>query len=300
MTICIAAICERGRAIIACGDRQLGINITSADFDDGKWHQIYPGWIVGIAGTVVNAVDVLKHGTRMAGEMESNSAWDVQSAIAKAYRQARLRTAEAKFLSNRGWTLDDFRNLGAAKLPPSTYATIDAQISFFDFSADLILGGFGEGDGTASILTVTNPGLCNDQTRLGFWCIGSGATAAQMSLFSREYSWSFSAPQAAYYVYEAKVAAEKATGVGKTTDLHLIRPGKDGPLTVISIQSQTMKKLEEIRGQLALGEYNSEHHRSLMEANEFMILRSSVYCGPVLRHPAGPIQAANFRSAVAF
>jgi hypothetical protein len=25
-----------------------------------------------------------------------------------------------------------------------------------------------------------------------------------------------------------------------------------------------------------------------------------VYCGPILRHPAGPIQAANFRSAVAF
>jgi hypothetical protein len=27
---------------------------------------------------------------------------------------------------------------------------------------------------------------------------------------------------------------------------------------------------------------------------------NAVYCGPVLRHPAGPIQAANFRSAIAF
>ena len=27
---------------------------------------------------------------------------------------------------------------------------------------------------------------------------------------------------------------------------------------------------------------------------------STVYCGPVLRHSAEPIQAANFRSAVAF
>jgi hypothetical protein len=26
----------------------------------------------------------------------------------------------------------------------------------------------------------------------------------------------------------------------------------------------------------------------------------AVYCGPVLRHLAGPIQAANFRSAIAF
>ena len=28
--------------------------------------------------------------------------------------------------------------------------------------------------------------------------------------------------------------------------------------------------------------------------------RGAVYCGPVLRHSAGAIQAANFRSAVAF
>jgi patatin-like phospholipase/acyl hydrolase len=27
---------------------------------------------------------------------------------------------------------------------------------------------------------------------------------------------------------------------------------------------------------------------------------SELYCGPVLRHPAGPIQAANFRSGIAF
>ena len=138
--------------------------------------------------------------------------------------------AEAKYLSSRGWTLDDFRNFGAAKLPPTTYATIDAQLSVFDFKVELILAGFGEGDDTASILTVTNPGVCTDQTKLGFWCIGSGATAAQMSLFAREYSWSFSGPKAAYYVYEAKVAAEKATGVGQTTDIYLIRPAKSGTL----------------------------------------------------------------------
>ena len=29
-------------------------------------------------------------------------------------------------------------------------------------------------------------------------------------------------------------------------------------------------------------------------------LNETLYCGPVLRHSAGPIQAANFRSTVAF
>jgi 20S proteasome alpha/beta subunit len=275
MTICIAAICERGRGIIVCGDREIGINITSAEFDDGKWHQLYRGWNIGFAGTVPNAIEALKCASRMEADLESKSAWDVQHAIAGAYQTARLRVAETKFLFNRGWTLEEFRNVGSTKLPPNVYATIDTQISIFDFEAELILAGFGEGEDHASILTVTNPGLCRDQTKLGFSCIGSGATAAKMSLFAREYSWSFSGPKAAYYVYEAKVAAEKATGVGETTDMYLMRPGKDGVIIPIAIQSETMDKLKEIRSELAPREYRTEHHQMLMQTDEFAFFRNS-------------------------
>jgi hypothetical protein len=35
-------------------------------------------------------------------------------------------------------------------------------------------------------------------------------------------------------------------------------------------------------------------------ANPSLTPHPVVYCGPVLRHPAGPIQAANFRLAIAF
>jgi hypothetical protein len=33
---------------------------------------------------------------------------------------------------------------------------------------------------------------------------------------------------------------------------------------------------------------------------ETIVAWNRVYCGPVLRHPAGPIQAANFRLAITF
>ena len=44
-------------------------------------------------------------------------------------------------------------------------------------------------------------------------------------------------------------------------------------------------------------EYIKRRH---LAQNEFTLLHHQVYRGPVLRHSAEPIQAANFRSAVAF
>jgi hypothetical protein len=38
--------------------------------------------------------------------------------------------------------------------------------------------------------------------------------------------------------------------------------------------------------------------QSVASAN--ILCMSTLYCSPVLRHPAGLIQAANFRSAIAF
>jgi hypothetical protein len=44
--------------------------------------------------------------------------------------------------------------------------------------------------------------------------------------------------------------------------------------------------------------------KDLKKANAILLnqekQRSRMYCGPVLRHPAGPIQAANFRLAITF
>ena len=44
---------------------------------------------------------------------------------------------------------------------------------------------------------------------------------------------------------------------------------------------------------LVYSDYQSQTPRAVQ-------LAEKLYCGPVLRHPAGPIQAANFRSAIAF
>jgi 20S proteasome alpha/beta subunit len=120
-----------------------------------------------------------------------------------------------------------------------------------------------------SILTVSNPGVCVDHSKLGFWCIGSGSTAAQMSLFNRDYSWNLPVEHAAYYLLEAKIFAERATGVGEKTDLVLIRK----QLQPIVIQSATFKILRDVHGELQRKTFDPQHQTRLTNTNEFKAFR---------------------------
>lgn len=271
MTICIAALCEAGRGLILACDRELGIEITSAEFDDGKFDSPFRNWFAGFSGNVSNATEILNTAARKDRAPPSLASYDVIAAIEKAYREVRLEKAEARFLANRGWTLKEFKAEGAQKMPPSAYATIDAQISMLNMDADLLVAGFGPDNEGSSIFTITNPGTHADHTQLGFWCIGSGATAAQMSLFERGYSFRFSAEKAAYYVWEAKRSTERATGVGRITDLYLQRPNQ----TAIPLQNDAQKLMDKIREELRPKEFESEHAKALSDLPEFTMFRQS-------------------------
>jgi hypothetical protein len=222
MTICISAICEAGAATINIGDEQVGVGFTAGELGRTKWDDLCSGWVAGFAGALNNANEVIELARLYAREIDSSAdVSEVRHLLEKSYKAARMSRVEAEFLAPRGWTLEEFKDHGRAKLPEATYANIDARISLFDFNADLIVSGWGKGDTYAAVLTIKNPGVCQDHSRLGFWCIGSGATAAQMSLFSRNYSPDMSVEEAAYYAVEAKIAAEKASGVGGRIDAFL-------------------------------------------------------------------------------
>jgi hypothetical protein len=273
MTICIAAICDKGHGIVLASDRELGINFTSAEFPDGKFIPLFQKnslqWAAGIAGAVSNAIEVIAAVRRRESSLETKDSFAIKGVVEEGYREARLHVAEGKYLASRGLTLKEFRAAGVKELPATTYANIDAQIAYFDFEADLIIAGFGDEMGP-TILTVTNPGICTDHTKLGFWCVGSGSPAAQMSLFARSYSWLATPEAAAYSLLEAKINAEHAVGVGTTTDIHLIRKGAS---QTVQIQPSTMKVMRDMYEELKPKPFGETHQTKLMNANEFKIFR---------------------------
>jgi hypothetical protein len=269
MTICIAAICDGGRTIAFAADKEVGIGYTSGDLIDGKFHNLYHDWSIGIADSVTSAMDVIGGAYKLRPTLPSLSVDDVRSGVERSYRDARMRKAEALYLANRGWTLKEFIDAGWTKLPISTYATIDSQISGFDFRVDVIVAGFGEGDPGPSIFTVRNPGISIDHTKIGFWCIGSGTPAAQMSLFSRGYSPICGAEEAAYYLLEAKINAENATGVSGTTHIHLAKKG----IVPITLGNETLGKMRGVFEDLKPKPFEQTHYKVFSGADEFQMLR---------------------------
>jgi hypothetical protein len=273
MTICIATICDSGSTIILAGDKEVGVGFTSAEFPGSKFGLLFENWSIGIAGDVPNALDVYNATVRRRGKLPSLASYDVRVAVEDSYREARLHQAEAKCLANRGWTIKDFIDHGISKLPPSTYANIDAQIATFNFNTDLIFAGFGEDETLPSIYTITNPGVCADHSKLGFWCVGSGSPAAQLSLFARNYSADLPAETATYFAYEAKLQAERATGVGRTkTDIYLVRKNKKPPTF---IGEKTMNSLATIWDELKPKQFESSHLTTLQMYKEFAEFRQT-------------------------
>jgi 20S proteasome alpha/beta subunit len=279
MTICIMAVCESGKAIVSASDREFGIDYTSAEFEDAKIHPLFPppnrgSWSVAIAGTVSHATEVMARmrliDSTPKTRLETRNWSDIQGLMEKAYRKVRVNKAEGEILAPRGWTLEKFQNDGAKLLPSATYANIDTRLSLYDLGASLIVGGFDD-DNMPIILTVRNPGVVTDHSKLAFWCIGSGSTLAQTNMFSRSYSWSFSLEKAAYMVYEAKRNSERAIGVGrKQTDIAVITRKGGGRLPQPVIRS-----LEEIFEELKPKEFAEDHQTKLANIGEFRNTKAS-------------------------
>ena len=51
MTICIAAICEQGKALITVADGEVGLGFTATELGRTKWDALAWDWHVGMAGS---------------------------------------------------------------------------------------------------------------------------------------------------------------------------------------------------------------------------------------------------------
>jgi|SRR5215467_6952757 len=207
----------------------------------------------------------------MESELQSREWHDIQGLLQRAYRRVRLSKVEGEILASRGLSLDSFLNEGAKLLPASTYANVDTRMSLYDLDAALIVAGFGSDD-LPAVMTVRNPGIVTDHTKLGFWCIGSGSTLAQTSMFSRDYSWTFPVEQAAYLVYEAKRNSERAPGAGyKESDIAVLT--KNG---VGRVLPDVLKHFEAIYQELKPREFTPGHATQLMALSAFRQIRASL------------------------
>jgi hypothetical protein len=246
LTICIGTICNNGKACVVAADREITVPGINLEFEhaDKKIDDI-TGAVVLSSGDSLLASQVVERTRNALGNRE-HRVLAVAEKLRDTYIDLHLERAEHVFLTPRGWTLQEFKDHGAAKIPAQTYLNIDSQLFGFGLgTVDFLVAGV---DTTgAHLFHVFYNGVAGGDwlewnDRLGYSTIGSGSSHASISLALEGQHRQLSVSETLFNVYCAKRNSEAAPGVGKATDISILTSGK-----VEVVTSQRMEKLNAIR-----------------------------------------------------
>jgi hypothetical protein len=219
MTICVAALCNGGRAIMTASDRMMawGPGVTAET--SLKYDVIHGRWAVMIAGDDIMPTEPMIRQLREAlAQHEAPRVAVVEGAIRDVWRNVKNQIAETTVLSPYNITLDAFVRKGRNLFGELVFADMCSAIQRAgELSCELLVHGFEEND-SGHILHVVNPGEPVNFERLGFAAIGSGRDSAMASLMWEPAHRSYGmTSDAIYRVCAAKFMAETALGVGRNT-----------------------------------------------------------------------------------
>jgi len=123
-----------------------------------------------------------------------------------------------------GANFKDFQELAAKSPASQLLQQIAGSILQHNLQADLLVVGMD--DSGAHVFAITHPGTLIPLETTGFGAVGSGGVHAGVRMSLAQHTKDASLVETVYNVYESKRAAEVAPGVGKMTDLAIIKDGR--------------------------------------------------------------------------
>jgi len=251
MTICIAAICESGKAIVVAADRMFTAPppvTVEFETEEQKVEELAPASVALVSGNSASGTQVVEATKRRLGGKQSPTVAEVSEFVREEYSSFRARQAEETIVTAAlGSDFAVFRAKGGT-LPaylqpqPQIYQQLVMATNQLNISLDIIVAGI-DGSG-AHISRVTHPGVLYWLDKLGYDAIGSGGIHAVTRLSLSAQTRLRNLVETLYAVYDAKKASEVAPGVGKATDIALVELG-----TGVWRCTQTLTDtLEEVHG----------------------------------------------------
>jgi hypothetical protein len=202
VTVCIACICDNGKAIVAASDSKLSTGYTSSDRATLKAVRVSKNWAFMYAASDVSPIVPIRLALRERLRASSNKLPSVISLFQSAYQEQ---------VSVRA------RELG--QLPQETLLGI-------------FLMGFGyDEELKPHIFTVEDPqGKIDYHDITGFRTIGTGAQTASSILYFFGQNCRTPLALTLYHASAAKFMAESASDVGKHTSIIVLQPNGEAIL----------------------------------------------------------------------
>jgi len=222
LTICIAAICDNSKAIVAASDRMMTANYPAIEFEHNtpKIDKISENCVALTAGNALAHIELIRTTQSIIKKIKKPPIADIKEKIKDAYAKQRTKRATEFFLKPRGIDSTNEFWQNSRTLPLDIVGMIDKQMTTLKLGLELIITGV---DDEAHIYGIRNPGLSECYDTLGYYAIGSGETHVLSFLILNEYTPDLNIEEAKKLVFEAKKLAQVAPGVGKNTDMVIIK-----------------------------------------------------------------------------
>lgn len=230
MTICIAAVAENGKRIVAAVDRMITANFPiPTEFETDDVPKIYPighAAVVMSAGNALSAFEIMERAQAQISAQQITKIESIVEMIRKTYQDYRQQRIVERYLEPRGLNLNSYYSM-QQKLVLGVVQDIEAQLMNFNVGVDLIVAGCRDGE-ECHIFTVTHPGVAVSHDAIGHVSIGSGAPHVMYFFIGSNYKKALPVEEVKKIVLDAKKRSEVAPGVGKQTEIIIIPAAGEG------------------------------------------------------------------------
>ena len=223
MTICVAASCADGSAVVVASDRMLSAPFLTVEFDhqDAKIDQINQTCVALSSGDALCVQDVLIGGWGAANQLQNPTIQVLAEQIKHQFCEVRKSRINDYILGPRGVDFDTFYQGGMiGRLPPDLAMLIDDAVQRQNLGTTILVGGVDSSG--AHIYCISDPGVISCLDRLGYHAIGTGHRHALLKLVAEGQHFSSTINQTIFNVFSAKKVAELAPGVGQATTMRVI------------------------------------------------------------------------------
>jgi 20S proteasome alpha/beta subunit len=228
MTVCIGALCEHGKATIVAADEMVTfgapVNLQTEPPGLKKVVPITKTVALLYSGNVPDGEEIIGTVRRLIAGVDRPTVAHIADQVRDAYTQLKRKRVEETILGP--WLGADFAKFQELIKAPASQilSQIIGMVSQHNLQTDIMVAG--ADDTGHHLFIVTHPGVRHHLNTLGFATIGSGALHAAVSLALNRHTASDKLAKAIYRVFEAKKAAEVSPGVGKLTDMAIIKDGQ--------------------------------------------------------------------------
>lgn len=232
MTICVAALAAKRRAIVMVADKAITFGRERPMQADLGIKKLLPvgstGWYALVSGdstfaqqVVDRTVEIISDEAKPENKAFPGSLKMMMSCMKVACKSVRRQWVVDRFIAPR--LLDEKDPY--AGLPDEYIIELSGSIAQHEISCSLLVCGF-DSQNQPHIFSVTAPGLALCHDIPGFHAVGIGRDVALGQLYHYTTKETQTLDETMYELFDAKATAELIQGVGYLWDLSVLVPGK--------------------------------------------------------------------------